>query len=437
MKKKKNNRKIISALIILVCFVFLTGVLVIGIRNYRPEKQQNPVQGVSSESSLKGYLGKGYAYAGAQENISAGEESFGEQAQLLEDTKDEETEQEEQKQAEVTVTPEATPTPEPESQNDSDGEWNDDSKENTIQYDNAGEQDDSSQEAALDQNDDRNQEGAQIPTSPTPAPSPEPTQEPEEDLYPTIATDLTDGETVNGAYRTFYVQATDGYGNSLPSTALEIYGNGERLSSKGEPSSGVFAYRLDLNEGSNTVNIKATDDAGWSTTLPTFTIYKGEEGQDEPAGSISVSIEAGTIGLGTILPATSIDYYQGEQLSSVVLRLLQNTGFDWRNNGNATSGFYLKAIGRGGIAAGAAIPDDLMEHLKKVNCQLSSHDANWIGEFDFTMNSGWMYFVNGEYMNVGMSSYFPGDGDEVRIRFTLYSGADLGVGSDGEVWGDW
>lgn len=200
-------------------------------------------------------------------------------------------------------------------------------------------------------------------------PSPEPTQEPEEDHYPEIATDLTDGETVNGDYRTFYVQATDWYGNSLPSTSLEIYGNGERLSSKGEPSTGVFAYRLDLNEGSNTVNIKATDEEGWSTTLPTFTIYKGEDGQDEPAGSITVSIEAGTIGLGTILPATSIDYYQGEQLSSVVLRLLQNTGFDWRNNGSATGGFYLKAIGRGGIASGAAIPDDLMEHLKKVNCR--------------------------------------------------------------------
>lgn len=126
---------------------------------------------------------------------------------------------------------------------------------------------------------------------------PEPTQEPEEDHYPEIATDLTDGETVNGDYRTFYVQATDWYGNSLPSTSLEIYGNGERLSSKGEPSTGVFAYRLDLNEGSNTVNIKATDEEGWSTTLPTFTIYKGEDGQDEPAGSITVSIEAGTIGL--------------------------------------------------------------------------------------------------------------------------------------------
>ena len=450
MNKKKNNRKIISVLIVFACLVLFTGVLFAGIRDYKSEKIVNPIQGVSSESSLKGYLGKGYAYAGAQEDTSTGEEPFGEQAQLLDEEKDEEPEQEEQ-QAEATVTPEATPTPEPDSQNEnqqkentdqnpqdgSDGEVNADSKENTVRYSDEGEESDGSKNLTPDQNDDRNQEGAQIPLSPTPTPSPSPTQEPEENHYPTIATDLTDGETVNGAYRTFYVQATDWYGNSLPSTLLEIYGNGERLSSKGEPSSGVFAYRLDLNEGSNMIDIKATDEEGWSTTLPTFTIYKGEEGQDEPVGSISVSIEAGTIGLGTILPATSIDYYQGEQLSSIVLRLLQNTGFDWRNNGSATGGFYLKAIGRGGIAAGASIPDDLMEHLQKVNCQLSSHDANWIGEFDFTMNSGWMYFVNGEYMNVGMSSYFPGDGDEVRLRFTLYSGADLGVGSDGEVWGDW
>ena len=96
MNKKKNNRKIISVLIVLACFVLFAGVLFTGIRNYKTEKKENPVQGVSSESSLKGYLGKGYAYAGAQDNISAGEESFGEQAQLLEDTKDEEAEPQEQ-----------------------------------------------------------------------------------------------------------------------------------------------------------------------------------------------------------------------------------------------------------------------------------------------------------------------------------------------------
>ena len=194
---------------------------------------------------------------------------------------------------------------------------------------------------------------------------------------------------------------------------------------------------MDLIEGANTIDIKATDEEGFSTVLPTFTIYKGEDSEQEPAGTITISIEAGTVGLGTILPATAITFYQGEQLSSVLLRLLQNSGFDWRNNGNATSGFYLKAIGRGGISAGAVIPEDLLAHLQEVNCQMSDHDANWLGEFDFTMDSGWLYSVNGEYLNVGMSAYFPADGDEVRLRFSLYSGADVGGAANGEAWGDW
>ncbi|MFR8222787.1 MAG: DUF4430 domain-containing protein [Blautia faecis] len=42
------------------------------------------------------------------------------------------------------------------------------------------------------------------------------------------------------------------------------------------------------------------------------------------------------------------------------------------------------------------------------------------------MDSGWLYSVNGEYMNVGMSSYFPADGDEVRLRFSFIPGADVG-----------
>lgn len=457
MKRKKNNRKLFSAFFVIVCLVISAGTFFVGFRSYKPEKKENPVQGVSSESSLKGYLGKGYTYVGTQEDSQAGEEPGGEQAQLLPD-EPEEPESTDTYETEITVTPEPTkepevteapePTKEPESvrqdesQNDNDpedgenGDLGDNSQENTVHYNENGDGDENTQEP-LDKNDDRNQEGAQVPASSTPTPIPKPTQEPEEDHYPTIATDLTDGETVNASYRTFYVQAKDWYGDSLPSTSLEVYGNGQRLSSKGEPSKGVLAYRLDLNEGGNTIDIKATDGEGWSTTLPTFTIYKGEEGAAEPAGSVAISIEAGTIGLGTILPATSVDFYQGEQLSSVVLRLLQNSGLDWRNDGDVTGGFYLKAIGRGGIASGAAIPDDLLAHLNEVNCQLSSYDANWIGEFDFTMNSGWLYFVNGEYMNVGMSGYFPADGDEIRLRFSLYAGADVGAGQNGITWGDW
>ena len=61
-KRKKNNR--LSFLTAIVCLLLFAGVLFLGMKNYEPEKSENPVQGVNSESSLKGYLGKGYAYAG-------------------------------------------------------------------------------------------------------------------------------------------------------------------------------------------------------------------------------------------------------------------------------------------------------------------------------------------------------------------------------------
>ena len=76
-------------------------------------------------------------------------------------------------------------------------------------------------------------------------------------------------------------------------------------------------------------------------------------------------------------------------------------------------------------------------HLEAANCQMTDHDNDWLGEYDFTMDSGWLYFVNGEYMNVGMAGYFPADGDSVRLRFSLYAGADVGAGQNGETWGDW
>ena len=79
----------------IVCLLLFAGVLFLGMKNYEPEKSENPVQGVNSESSLKGYLGKGYAYAGSQEDASTDEESsFEEQAQILEDEPEEEPEEE-------------------------------------------------------------------------------------------------------------------------------------------------------------------------------------------------------------------------------------------------------------------------------------------------------------------------------------------------------
>lgn len=474
-KKTTNKKKSISkknffiALIPFLGMLLFVFVLADGIKKQSLQISENPVQGIHADSSLKGYLGKGFAYAGSNEDKEGNEDPsqpIEEQAQVLPEEEPEPTVLPEPtavpKKDREEVLPTVTPTPalepqitEPEKQPETNNDQEQETEEsNTIQYEDPDDSENPNPDSdSSGQDDDRNQNGATVPEEPSetitplpeepqitepPAPTQEPPQtDPEEENYPVIATDLTDGETVNASYRTFYVQATDHYGNSLGAVSVEVAGNGQKLSFQGEPAAGILAYRLELVEGANTIDIKATDEEGWTTTLPTFTIYKGEEEAPETAGSITISIEAGTVGLGTILPATSISFYQGEQLSSVLLRLLQDTGFDWRNDGNVTGGFYLKAIGRGGISAGAAIPEDLLAHLKEVNCQLSDHDANWLGEFDFTMDSGWLYSVNGEYMNVGMSAYFPADGDEVRLRFSLYSGADVGGGTGGETWGDW
>lgn len=434
MKKKRKNRQLWTALAAVLCLMLLGSALFLGIRGQAVESMENPIRGISRDSSLKGWLGKGYAYTGQEQK--AGKEQ--DTAQIPEDTLPEVEETPEnptEAQTEPDTEKETSLQTDSGDETETSSETPDTCQEEasapqTVVYDDYSGEETETKPQGAEQNDDVSQDGAAMPGEEEP-------EEPVENRYPVVATDLTDGETVHAASRTFYVQATDYHGNVLPSSAISVHGNGQILYSAGTDASGIVTYVMNLVEGANTVEIRATDEEGWSTTLPACTIYRGEEDTPQPAGTVTISIEAGSVGLGTLVGATPVEFWQGEQLSSVLLRFLQDQGFDWRNSGSAESGFYLRSIGRSGLTSGAAIPDDLMAHLLEVNCQLTDHDSSWLGEFDFTMDSGWLYFVNGEYMNVGMASYFPADGDSVRLRFSLYAGADVGAGQNGETWGDW
>ena len=51
-----------------------------------------------------------------------------------------------------------------------------------------------------------------------------------------------------------------------------------------------------------------------------------------------------------------------------------------------------------------------------------------VGEFDFTMASGWLYSLNGSYYpGTAMSAYRLKDGDQLALRFTLAYGCDVGA----------
>ena len=112
MKEKKKKRKILAALIPVAVLFLAVVVFAQGVLKSEPEAVPNPVQGISADSSLKGYLGTGFAYAGSKTDGNGEEaEEQQEQAQLL----PEET-------PTPTITPEptkepvpqtVTPTPEP------------------------------------------------------------------------------------------------------------------------------------------------------------------------------------------------------------------------------------------------------------------------------------------------------------------------------------
>lgn len=277
-----------------------------------------------------------------------------------------------------------------------------------------------------EEDDDNNEEGADLPTE---------EQEPEVNYSPSVASDLTDGETVNGSYRTFYVRGEDYKGNYLGASNLEVYGNGTKLYSTADEGD-MVKYRLDLTDGENKIKITVTDKEGRTITV-TYTIYKGDEKEPEPAGTVTFSLEASTVGLGYLIGPSEEVYYEGEQLSYVIDRVLQKYGYTYRYDGSLTNGFYLKHVIRSGITNGYSIPDDLYAKLQEVNCEIEDYHLDSLGEFDFTKNSGWMYYVNGAEMSSGISTYYPADGDEIRIRFSLYAGADVGGSMQGETWGDW
>ena len=68
MNKKKNRKKqILTAVFPILGILLFAAVLVLGVKKQTPVVEKDPVQGIHADSSLKGYLGTGYAYAGEDE----------------------------------------------------------------------------------------------------------------------------------------------------------------------------------------------------------------------------------------------------------------------------------------------------------------------------------------------------------------------------------
>src|SRR5690625_1106315 len=245
--------------------------------------------------------------------------------------------------------------------------------------------------------------------------------------------DISDGQTLKSSYYTFHVKSTSYKGESLTGGKGEI-----TAKNNGSPirvnwvDSAQISFTMDVQQGENKIVIEAKDDEGNSTTK-TLIVHGDLYEDGETIGDITISVEASTIGLGYIIPPETLDIRQGENGVQVIDRLFTDHGIDYDYTGSSENSFYLEAIYKSNLVVDPKIPSDLAKLLEQDMDRYDPEDylTDSLGEFDFTNGSGWMYSVNGNYPNVGFADWHFKDGDEVRIRFTLAYGSDIGGGMPG------
>ena len=152
MNRKNKHKKILPVILVLISLLLFGGALFLGIRGQSPETIENPVQGISPRSSMKGYLGKGYAFADL--NTDSADAQSSTLAQIPEDTEEQEEEPDSQDE-EVTEEPEVSGEPDQifvpsdESQGDPSEDISDQNQENTVQYEPDSEENNKEEELSL------------------------------------------------------------------------------------------------------------------------------------------------------------------------------------------------------------------------------------------------------------------------------------------------
>ena len=159
----------------------------------------------------------------------------------------------------------------------------------------------------------------------------------------------------------------------------------------------------------------------------------------EPQGYIVMSIEKLTLGQGYIMEPQRVPYYSGETLAQVLDRILKDLGRDYEYTGSLTSGFYLSSIrdpNRASIQN--TIPSYILDMWNSVKAAApatkpivytDTNDPEYLGEYDYYGQSGWMYSVNNAFPPVGAGQTSAADGLVVRWQFSIIGlGGDLGGG---------
>ncbi|MCD8049527.1 MAG: DUF4430 domain-containing protein [Clostridia bacterium] len=197
----------------------------------------------------------------------------------------------------------------------------------------------------------------------------------------------------------------------------------------------LFLSLSPMGTGNNTEPVeKSTEESETEYIVDVdYDDYYAEDGD-----YVICSVEAITASLGYLVVPVKLDFEEGKNCAEIFVELLSEYGYTPQDSGTPQSQYYLSAVG-GVDAASASVPEALNTFLTDNNIKVtnSAADADYLGEFDLSAASGWMYSVNGETPSVALCDYYPEAGDVIRLQFSLCYGADLAYHEDwGFTYGD-
>ncbi len=148
--------------------------------------------------------------------------------------------------------------------------------------------------------------------------------------------------------------------------------------------------------------------------------------------TVYVAIEKFTLGQGYVQAPVAVTITEDETPNVAALILSVIGEGKYKNTGSAADSFYLQAV-RDDDRSEAVIPDYILQEIAGNETVGGRNTEDWLGEFDYTSMSGWMYTVNSVLPSYGASDYSYDalqDGDVIRWQYTVYGyGADLGFSS--------
>ncbi|MER2107952.1 MAG: S-layer homology domain-containing protein [Solibacillus sp.] len=149
-----------------------------------------------------------------------------------------------------------------------------------------------------------------------------------------------------------------------------------------------------------------------------------------PNVTVAVSMEKFTLGQGYIIEPTLVTIPRNTQASKVITDLIvEKYGAEplpYEMTGQVAKDFYLAHVLDNGYQSDYHVPTYITNAILEDGKEINLENDEWLGEFDFFENSGWMYAVNNQFPGVGAAGWTLQNDQVMRWQYTIYGlGADL------------